>query len=84
MCHGRKCLSIHACNCVLADAICMECNRGVWGHGNIRIEAGFLSFLLQVAVAINAASVVSSFAKMINLSIKRTANGSKQNPINVR
>ena len=31
--HSRKCLSQHACACVLRDADCIECERGVWDHG---------------------------------------------------
>ena len=33
VCHGKKCLQNHACNCVLRDAECIECQRGVWDHG---------------------------------------------------
>ncbi|XP_068010143.1 zinc finger protein 330 [Melanerpes formicivorus] len=33
VCHGRKCLSTHACICPLADAECIECERSVWDHG---------------------------------------------------
>lgn len=33
VCHGRKCLSTHACTCPLQDADCEECKRGVWDHG---------------------------------------------------
>ncbi|PKK28982.1 zinc finger protein 330 [Columba livia] len=33
VCHGRKCLSTHACICPLADAECIECERTVWDHG---------------------------------------------------
>ena len=33
VCHGKKCLQNHACNCVLRDAECIECQRGVWEHG---------------------------------------------------
>lgn len=33
VCHGRKCLSTHACACALKDSICIECERGVWEHG---------------------------------------------------
>ncbi|KAF3818611.1 hypothetical protein GH733_012028 [Mirounga leonina] len=32
VCHGRKCLSTHACACPLTDAECVECERGVWDH----------------------------------------------------
>ncbi|XP_070971219.1 zinc finger protein 330-like [Oncorhynchus clarkii lewisi] len=33
VCHGRKCLSTHACTCPLMDADCIECERCVWDHG---------------------------------------------------
>ena len=33
VCHGRKCLTTHACECPLIDADCIECERGVWEHG---------------------------------------------------
>ncbi|XP_055357651.1 zinc finger protein 330 homolog isoform X2 [Paramacrobiotus metropolitanus] len=33
VCHGRKCLSVHACSCPLQSAECEECKRGVWDHG---------------------------------------------------
>ncbi|RVE44998.1 hypothetical protein evm_010362 [Chilo suppressalis] len=33
VCHGRKCLTTHACSCPLIDAVCLECERGVWEHG---------------------------------------------------
>uniref|UniRef100_F1LBQ2 Zinc finger protein 330 n=1 Tax=Ascaris suum TaxID=6253 RepID=F1LBQ2_ASCSU len=33
ICHGRKCLTTHACTCPLRDAQCLECKRGVWDHG---------------------------------------------------
>ena len=33
VCHGRKCLSTHACACALNGAVCIECERGVWDHG---------------------------------------------------
>lgn len=33
ICHGRKCLQSHACICPLMDAVCIECERGVWDHG---------------------------------------------------
>uniref|UniRef100_A0A914RL15 Uncharacterized protein n=1 Tax=Parascaris equorum TaxID=6256 RepID=A0A914RL15_PAREQ len=32
ICHGRKCLTTHACTCPLRDAQCLECKRGVWDH----------------------------------------------------
>ena len=30
---SRKCLAQHACACVLREADCIECERGVWDHG---------------------------------------------------
>ena len=33
VCHGKKCLNSHACGCVLREAECIECQRGVWDHG---------------------------------------------------
>lgn len=33
VCHGRKCLTTHACACPLTDAECIECQRAVWDHG---------------------------------------------------
>lgn len=33
VCHSKKCLTTHSCTCVLADAVCLECNRGVWDQG---------------------------------------------------
>eukprot|EP01135_Chromosphaera_perkinsii_P001913 Nk52_evm62s212 gene=Nk52_evmTU62s212 len=33
VCHGRKCLQTHACQCPLRDAVCHECDRDVWSHG---------------------------------------------------
>ncbi|XP_047121184.1 zinc finger protein 330 homolog [Schistocerca piceifrons] len=33
VCHGRRCLTTHACTCPLQDAVCIECERSVWDHG---------------------------------------------------
>jgi hypothetical protein len=33
VCHSRKCLTTHACQCMLTDAVCIECDRTVWDHG---------------------------------------------------
>lgn len=33
ICHSRKCLSNHACGCVLRDAVCLECERDTYSHG---------------------------------------------------
>jgi len=41
VCHGRKCLSTHACVCPLTDADCIECERGVWDHGGRIFRCSF-------------------------------------------
>jgi len=33
VCHGKRCLTAHACTCPLRDGECIECQRGVWEHG---------------------------------------------------
>uniref|UniRef100_A0A4W3K7Q8 Zinc finger protein 330 n=1 Tax=Callorhinchus milii TaxID=7868 RepID=A0A4W3K7Q8_CALMI len=41
ICHGRKCLSTHACICPLTDADCIECERSVWDHGGRIFRCSF-------------------------------------------
>ncbi|KAG8197867.1 hypothetical protein JTE90_024266 [Oedothorax gibbosus] len=41
VCHGRKCLTTHACNCPLQEALCAECQRGVWDHGGRVFKCSF-------------------------------------------
>jgi len=41
VCHGKKCLSTHACSCALKDAVCIECERGVWEHGGRIFSCSF-------------------------------------------
>ncbi|CAD6998408.1 zinc finger protein 330 homolog [Ceratitis capitata] len=41
VCHGRKCLQSHACTCPLQNAICLECERGVWEHGGRIFKCSF-------------------------------------------
>ncbi|XP_014086410.1 zinc finger protein 330 homolog [Bactrocera oleae] len=41
VCHGRKCLQTHACTCPLQNAICLECERGVWEHGGRIFKCSF-------------------------------------------
>ncbi|XP_022086224.1 zinc finger protein 330 homolog [Acanthaster planci] len=41
ICHGRKCLTTHACECPLADLECKECERGVWDHGGRIFKCSF-------------------------------------------
>lgn len=33
ICHSKKCLTTHACDCAVRDGECIECQRGVWDHG---------------------------------------------------
>ncbi|OXA52953.1 zinc finger protein 330 homolog [Folsomia candida] len=48
VCHGRKCLQSHACTCPLIDAVCGECQRGVWEHGGRIFKCSFCtSFLCE-------------------------------------
>ncbi|XP_054005048.1 zinc finger protein 330 homolog [Hylaeus anthracinus] len=46
VCHGRRCLTTHACMCPLADAICQECERGVWDHGGRIFRCSFCNCFL--------------------------------------
>ncbi|ESO83841.1 hypothetical protein LOTGIDRAFT_132718 [Lottia gigantea] len=41
VCHGRKCLTTHACTCPLTNGECIECNRGVWEHGGRIFQCSF-------------------------------------------
>ncbi|XP_038056791.1 zinc finger protein 330 homolog [Patiria miniata] len=41
ICHGRKCLTTHACECPLTDLECKECERGVWEHGGRIFKCSF-------------------------------------------
>lgn len=41
VCHGQKCLTSHACTCPLDNAICIECQRGVWDHGGRVFSCSF-------------------------------------------
>lgn len=46
ICHGRKCLSTHACTCPLMDAVCLECSRGVYDQGGRFFQCSFCSNFL--------------------------------------
>nr|CDJ94048.1 NOA36 domain containing protein [Haemonchus contortus] len=46
ICHGKKCLTTHACSCPLRNAECVECKRGVWDHGGRIYNCGFCSNFL--------------------------------------
>ncbi|XP_065052072.1 zinc finger protein 330 homolog [Rhopilema esculentum] len=41
VCHGKKCLTTHACVCPLKDGECFECKRGVWDHGGRVFKCSF-------------------------------------------
>jgi len=46
VCHGRKCLTTHACTCALADATCFECDRSVLEQGGRFFQCSFCSSFL--------------------------------------
>ncbi|XP_024941612.1 zinc finger protein 330 homolog isoform X1 [Cephus cinctus] len=46
ICHGRRCLTGHACTCPLMDAVCQECERGVWDHGGRIFKCSFCDCFL--------------------------------------
>ncbi|XP_003737078.1 zinc finger protein 330 homolog [Galendromus occidentalis] len=46
VCHGKNCLSVHACTCPLQDAVCVECDRGVWDHGGRIFRCSFCTNFL--------------------------------------
>ncbi|KAL0275955.1 UNVERIFIED_CONTAM: hypothetical protein PYX00_003654 [Menopon gallinae] len=46
VCHGRRCLTTHACSCPLQDAVCAECERGVWDHGGRIFKCSYCSAFL--------------------------------------
>uniref|UniRef100_A0A8C5RB79 Zinc finger protein 330 n=1 Tax=Leptobrachium leishanense TaxID=445787 RepID=A0A8C5RB79_9ANUR len=41
VCHGKKCLSVHACTCPLTAADCIECERSLWEHGGRIFSCSF-------------------------------------------
>ncbi|XP_060557593.1 zinc finger protein 330 homolog, partial [Ruditapes philippinarum] len=41
ICHGRKCLTTHACTCPLMDAVCKECQRSVENQGGRFFRCSF-------------------------------------------
>ena len=41
ICHGKKCLTTHACSCALKDATCIECERDIWDHGGRIFSCSF-------------------------------------------
>lgn len=48
VCHGRQCLTSHACTCPLQDATCIECERYIWDHGGRMFRCSFCdSFLCE-------------------------------------
>lgn len=48
ICHSKKCLTTHACECALREGECIECERGVWDHGGRVFVCSFCaSFLCE-------------------------------------
>ncbi|GFS09150.1 zinc finger protein 330 homolog [Elysia marginata] len=46
ICHSKRCLQTHACSCPLANAVCLECKRGVWEHGGRIFTCSYCSGFL--------------------------------------
>ncbi|XP_065840366.1 ATP-binding cassette sub-family B member 6-like isoform X2 [Oscarella lobularis] len=46
VCHSRKCLLTHACQCPLTDVICAEWERGVWDHGGRVFDCAYCGVCL--------------------------------------
>ncbi|GMS95531.1 hypothetical protein PENTCL1PPCAC_17706, partial [Pristionchus entomophagus] len=46
VCHGRKCLTSHACSCPLRDAECYSCKRGIWELGGRFYRCSFCGYML--------------------------------------
>ncbi|GMT23886.1 hypothetical protein PFISCL1PPCAC_15183, partial [Pristionchus fissidentatus] len=46
VCHGRKCLTTHACSCPLRDAECYSCKRGIWELGGRFYRCSFCGHML--------------------------------------
>ena len=85
VCHGRRCLSTHACSCALNDAVCFECQRGVWDHGALLGLGGWgcvcvcmfpcvcKCVCVQVVGSFAVLTVIPSCVRMTSLSIKQAA-----------
>ena len=89
MCHGKRCLTTHACICPLGPAVCVECERDVWSHG---VEGNptkerpltFSSlYCTQVDGCSSVRSVTAFCVKMTSLSIKPVARRWSQRTSNV-
>jgi len=46
ICHGRQCISTHACECPLQDSKCIECQRTVLDHGGRMFKCSFCAGFL--------------------------------------
>eukprot|EP00118_Oscarella_pearsei_P018570 m.190980 g.190980 ORF g.190980 m.190980 type:complete len:128 (+) comp39439_c2_seq12:293-676(+) len=46
ICHSRKCLTTHPCQCPFVDVSCKECERGVWDHGGRVFTCAFCNTFL--------------------------------------
>ncbi|XP_046860553.1 zinc finger protein 330 homolog isoform X2 [Xenia sp. Carnegie-2017] len=46
VCHSKKCLTTHACQCIARDGDCIECQRGIWDHGGRLFRCSFCNNFL--------------------------------------
>jgi len=46
ICHGKKCLEVHGCQCPLIDSQCCECTRVVWEHGGRIFRCSFCKYAI--------------------------------------
>ncbi|CAF3640098.1 unnamed protein product [Rotaria sp. Silwood1] len=46
ICHSKKCLTTHPCQCPLQNGDCIECNRSVWEHGGRVFQCSFCNQFL--------------------------------------
>ncbi|KAK3740161.1 hypothetical protein QZH41_014091, partial [Actinostola sp. cb2023] len=86
VCHSKKCLTTHACECPLRDADCIECDRAVWDHGTIcyiEIDDCKLIDMPKVEGFLNVHSVHLFCVLMISLNTKQNVKFWNQSPINV-
>lgn len=79
VCHGRRCLTSHACTCPLADAVCLECERGRYGvtgwqagaySALVTYVCVFQVYGITAGACTAAVSVVASSVKMTSSNIR--------------
>ncbi|CAF3777626.1 unnamed protein product [Adineta steineri] len=46
ICHSKKCLTTHPCQCPLQNGDCIECNRSVWEQGGRVFQCSFCTQFL--------------------------------------